>query len=189
MDLFLIRHPRPLVAEGICYGSTDLALAEPAAVAAARLRPLLPTDAALHSSPLRRCLELARAIGPEAATDARLQELHFGHWEGRAWDDIHRQDPGVLDRWAADTANAAPHGGETAAQVQARALAWVAEQAAAGDGDHALVVVTHSGVLKALFGHWLGLAPADWFRLHFDYAGVSRVQLDAQGARVRFLNR
>ncbi len=187
MDLFLIRHPKPLVADGICYGSTDLALAAAPAAEAERLRPLLPAEAALHSSPLRRCLELALAIGPEPRLDVRLQEMHFGAWEGRAWDDIHREDPLALDRWAQDTANAAPHGGETVASLQARALAWVAEQGEGG--TDVAVVVTHSGILKALFGHWLGLAPADWFRLHFDFAAVSRVELGGQGPRIRFLNR
>jgi alpha-ribazole phosphatase len=187
VDLYLIRHPRPLVADGICYGRTDLALAASPIADAERLRPLLPAEASLHTSPLRRCLELARAIGPEPRLDARLQEMYFGTWEGRAWDDIHREDPQALDRWAEDTANAAPHGGETVASLQARALAWVAEQAEAG--VETAVVVTHSGVLKALCGHWLGLAPAEWFRLHFDFAAVSRVELGNQGPRIRFLNR
>ena len=31
MELYLIRHPRPQVAPGVCYGQTDLGLAEPAA--------------------------------------------------------------------------------------------------------------------------------------------------------------
>ncbi|HET7776321.1 MAG TPA: alpha-ribazole phosphatase family protein [Azospira sp.] len=187
MDLFLIRHPRPLVADGVCYGRTDLALAEAVAVPAGRLRPLLPAGAPLYSSPLRRCLELARAIGPEPRQDARLQELDFGRWEGRAWDDIHREEPHALDLWARDTAHAAPHGGETAMQLQARALAWVAERTA--EEGEAVVVVTHGGVLKALCGHWLGLAPADWSRLHFDFAAVSRVELGPAGPRILSLNR
>ncbi|HMV17720.1 MAG TPA: phosphoglycerate mutase, partial [Rhodocyclaceae bacterium] len=42
MELHLIRHPRPDVAPGVCYGQTDVGLAESAAAVAARLRPLLP---------------------------------------------------------------------------------------------------------------------------------------------------
>ena len=38
MELYLIRHPRPQVAPGVCYGQTDLGLAEPAAEVAERLR-------------------------------------------------------------------------------------------------------------------------------------------------------
>ena len=49
MELYLIRHPRPQVAPGVCYGQTDLGLAEPAAEVAERLRPLLPAGFALHT--------------------------------------------------------------------------------------------------------------------------------------------
>ena len=41
MQLYLIRHPRPLVAPGICYGQQDLPLAEPVHRAAAALRAVL----------------------------------------------------------------------------------------------------------------------------------------------------
>ena len=37
MQLHLIRHPRPAVEPGICYGQTDLGLAECPAEVAARL--------------------------------------------------------------------------------------------------------------------------------------------------------
>ena len=65
LDLYLIRHPRPAVPAGLCYGSTDLALAAEegeGSVAAARLRPLLPQDAPFLSSPLTRCRLLAQAL-------------------------------------------------------------------------------------------------------------------------------
>lgn len=190
LDLFLIRHPRPAAPAGLCYGSTDLALAaeeEEGSVAAARLHPLLPQGAFLLSSPLTRCRLLAQALSPAPALDARLQEMHFGRWEGRAWDDIHRVEPHALDLWAQDTANAAPHGGETAQELQARALACVADLERQGVAR--AVLVTHGGVLKALVGHWLGLPPAQWHRLHFDFGGLSRVQLGTQGPRLLWLNR
>ena len=194
LDLYLIRHPRPAVPAGLCYGSTDLALAaeeEEGSVAAARLRPLLPAGVPLLSSPLARCRLLAQALSPEPALDARLQEMHFGRWEGRAWDDIHHTEPDALDLWAQDIAqgraNTAPHGGETALELQARALACVADLERQGLAS--AVLVTHGGVLKALVGHWLGLPPAQWHRLHFDFGGLSRVQLGAQGPRLLWLNR
>ena len=93
----LVRHPPPHVAAGICYGSTDLGLADPASVAslAVRLRALPGT---LWTSPLRRCRSVADAVGPNLV-EARLRELDFGAWEGLAWSDIPRA---ALDAWAAD---------------------------------------------------------------------------------------
>ena len=83
MQLHLIRHPRPDVAPGICYGQTDLGLAESAAAVAARLRPLLPESFALHASPLARARLLAEALGTPRL-DNRLKEIHFGDWRGAA---------------------------------------------------------------------------------------------------------
>ncbi|RTL32703.1 MAG: phosphoglycerate mutase, partial [Rhodocyclaceae bacterium] len=96
MELYLIRHPRPAVAPGICYGQTDLGLAESAADVAARLRPLLPADFALYASPLTRARLLAEALGTPRL-EPRLKEIHFGEWEGRSYDDIGRA---ALDAWA-----------------------------------------------------------------------------------------
>ena len=87
MELYLIRHPRPEVLPGTCYGQTDLGLAESPLAVAERIRPLLPGAYALYASPLRRARLLAEALGcPEV--DPRLMEIHFGEWEGRSFDEI-----------------------------------------------------------------------------------------------------
>ena len=52
MELFLIRHPEPDVPEGICYGRSDIGLAEDAAVSAARLRGIVPAGIPVYTSPL-----------------------------------------------------------------------------------------------------------------------------------------
>ena len=109
MELYLIRHPRPAVAPGICYGQTDLGLAESASAVAERLRPLLPQDFALYASPLARARLLAEALGTPQL-DPRLKEIHFGDWEGRSFDDIGQA---ALDAWAAEPLDFAPPGGES----------------------------------------------------------------------------
>ena len=87
MELYLIRHPRPDVAPGVCYGQTDVGLAESATDVAERLKPLLPADYRLHSSPLQRAHRLATELG-EPAVDPRLQEISFGQWEGQTFESI-----------------------------------------------------------------------------------------------------
>ena len=89
--LYLIRHPRPLIAPGVCYGRLDVAAEDPLPIAAA-LRALLPAGAPVWSSPLQRCRLLAGHLRPQPRLDERLQEIDFGDWEGQAWDDIPRQE-------------------------------------------------------------------------------------------------
>lgn len=180
MILHLVRHPKPVVPPGVCYGRLDVP-AEGVEAAAERLRTLLPAGLPVWSSPLDRCRRLAECLHPQPVIDERLAEIDFGEWEGKTWEEI-----GVvpLDAWAADVAGFVPPGGESAAALQARALAFVAEL---GGGE--AVLVTHAGVKRVLLAHWLGLLPQEWTRLAFGYGTVTTVELGAGGTAVRHWNR
>jgi alpha-ribazole phosphatase len=168
MILHLIRHPRPLVAAGICYGRLDIP-AENAAADAARLRRDLPPALPVWSSPSSRCLVLAAELHPQPRIDARLAEMDFGAWEGRPWDAIPRAE---IDAWAADVGGYAPPGGESPFRLQQRALDFVA----ALDVPEA-IIVTHAGVIRTLVAHWQGLHPAEWQRLVFGYGSLTTVEV------------
>lgn len=170
MRVYLIRHPKPVVAPGICYGHTDLGLVEDAAVCAAVLRPLLPLTT-VHSSPLRRCSALANALHPAPLFDDRLREVNFGAWEMRAWDDIGRD---ALDAWAAAPLNYAPPGGESIADLRRRATHFLDEHRHAGCEE--LVLVTHAGVMKVCAGELLGLPQPEWFSMSFDYGAITLIE-------------
>lgn len=124
MKLWLVRHAQPLVAPGVCYGQLDLA-ADAAATAdcARRLALALPAGIRVITSPLQRCAQLAQALlalRPDLAchADARLQEMDFGRWEGRAWQDI---APAELQAWTDDFADYPAGGtGESVAAFMAR---------------------------------------------------------------------
>lgn len=180
MILHLIRHPRPLIAPGICYGRLDIP-AENAKALAARLRADLPPDLPVWSSPLRRCAELARLLHAQPVIDERLAEMDFGNWEGVAWDAIPRQE---LDAWAGDVEGYAPPGGESPLAVQRRALALVG-----GLAVPEAVLVTHAGVIRMVLSHWLGLSPASCLALKFDYGSRTTVSLSADTPVVIGMNR
>ncbi|MGY6635178.1 MAG: alpha-ribazole phosphatase family protein [Alkalilacustris sp.] len=170
--MILLRHTRPAVADGVCYGRTDLDLGPCFAAEAERLVADLPAVVDVVSSPLQRCRRLAEAIagarGLPLRLDARLIEMDFGRWEGVAWSDIPRSE---LDAWAADLLHARPHGGETVAELAARAMAVLK---ALEQGPRPVLAVTHAGILKAVratldgadawhrpfaFGSWERIAP------------------------------
>jgi alpha-ribazole phosphatase len=162
--LYLIRHPQPAVAPGICYGSTDLALAGDPALDAAALRHLLPTDAPLYASPLARCRLLAEQLHAAPLFDARIREIDFGAWEMRPWDAI---DRAALDAWAADPFGFEPPGGEAVATLRARVLDFLATL------PEEAVLVAHAGVIKICAAELAG--ERDWFGLRFDYGAVSLI--------------
>lgn len=170
MQVFLIRHPQPVIAPGICYGQLDVDCVDPETLAS-QLLPRLPAAAPLISSPLRRCRRLAACLHPAPAYDARLMELDFGRWEGQAWHDVPRA---LLDLWAADVLHAAPHGGESAHSLQCRALAVIAQLQQAG--HPAAILVTHAGVMRALSGAALNLAASEWTQLRFAYGELVKIE-------------
>ena len=171
-ELILIRHTRPLVAEGVCYGSTDLELAPAFEDDAARVIEDLPTAERLVTSPLQRCRRLAERIGSALdlapVVDPRLREMDFGAWEGVPWDAIARAE---LDAWAADFLHARPHGGESVQMLYERARSAIADYRRTGRSH---VVVTHAGVIKATRA--TDRHPGAW-RSNVDFGGIVRLPI------------
>lgn len=178
--IYLIRHPAVAVPTSVCYGHTDVALAAPAEETGARLRPHLPADFTLVSSPLSRCLLLAQTLG-NPRTDARLMETNFGSWEMSPYDSIERS---LIDAWAADPLGFRAHGGESIAQMAARAIA--ALEGALAEAPGTLVLVSHAGPLRALAGHLLRLPPTEWMQLDIGYGSLHHIGL-TDGGDARFL--
>ncbi|SAK75034.1 phosphoglycerate mutase [Caballeronia catudaia] len=174
MDLVLIRHPEVAIEAGVCYGQTDVPLKrhahESADALKARMNALnVPACAdGWHTSPLQRCASLAHALSANAHIDARLSEMHFGAWEGRAWDTI---DRALIDAWATDIDHARPHGGESLAQFADRVVKWFEDTCA--DRDEAVHVIAHAGVVRVLAAHLLGIARDNALQWPLDFGAIA----------------
>lgn len=150
MKLWLVRHARPLVEAGVCYGASDMpADAAHTRDCAAQLAPLLPPGLQLWTSPLQRCSALAEALQARRPdlrlrADARLAELDFGCWEGVRWDDIPRA---AFEAWTSDFGAARFGGRESVNELLRRVAAARADAQALGQDA---VWVTHAGVLRAM---------------------------------------
>ncbi len=173
MQVFLIRHPRPLIGTGVCYGRLDIDCEDPLPVAE-RLKSALPPGVPVISSPLRRARRLAEALADNMRIDDRLAEIDFGEWEGKLWDDIERK---AIDAWATDVSGFTPPGGESVAGLQRRVIDF------ADSLDCSRVaLVSHAGVLRALVGHWRHLPFAEWSQLTFDFGSMTTIEIDDRGS-------
>lgn len=179
MLIYLIRHTRPDITDGVCYGQSDVALAdsfETEKEEVLRKLRLLPEPDLVCSSPLQRCTRLAAAVARSGArTDARLKEMAFGDWELEYWDNIERP---LLDEWAADFIRRAPPGGETLASLYRRVSMWM-EDLLIQPCD-TVAVVTHAGVIRCLHAWATDMSLADVVGIRVDYGDV--FQLDVAGA-------
>jgi alpha-ribazole phosphatase len=173
MDLVLIRHPAVGIDAGICYGRTDVPLLADAAESARVLSDKLALlkvpafEEFWHTSPLSRCRLLAEAFGP-IQSDARLQELDFGAWEGQRWDNL---DRAMLDNWAENLEHAREHGGESVAQFAERVIAWF-DSVCTGDTIGPIHAVTHAGVIRVLTGYLLGVPRANAIQWPLDFGAI-----------------
>jgi alpha-ribazole phosphatase len=181
MQLYLIRHPRPSNAAGLCYGRKDVRVdAESVAQAAMAVRERIPEpvlrSAGIFSSPSQRCVLLARELAaPREPTLAdELQEMSFGAWEGRDWEDVPRDQ---LDAWAADVWDYRPGGTESAAMVAERWRRW--STLMRRSMNVSVVAVTHAGVIRVALACAGLLNTATFSRSAIDFGSVHRV--DAEG--------
>ena len=152
-EIWLIRHGETeWTLSGAHTSRTDLPLTPEGELRAAKLKEVLRGKqfAEVWSSPMRRAVLTARLAGFAPQIDNDLCEWDYGEYEGRTTPDIQKDAPG----WTIWTA--APPGGETAEQVQARAER-VIERAEAASGDVALF--GHGHMFRVLAATWLQMEP------------------------------
>jgi alpha-ribazole phosphatase len=146
--LWCWRHARLTGVSGRCIGRSDATLDRRRAK---RLAHHIRRHAREHglarvlwSSPQRRCRLTAlclRRWGFRVHFDARLMEMDFGRWEGRAWSDVAWSE---VQAWEQEFLRHAPGGGESLQQLALRA------QAFAGEATAPRIVLSHGGWINAL---------------------------------------
>jgi len=168
------------------YALNEEGRAQAAAVArAVASRPVV----AVVSSPVARALEtaapIAAAVGLAVTAEAGFSEIDFGAWSGARFDAL-AEEPDWR-AWNVFRSTARTPGGESALDVQARAVGAMGRLAAAWpEGE--VVVVSHADVIKAVLGHVLG-APLDLMRrIEIEPGSISRVAVWAEDARVLGVN-
>jgi len=122
----------------------------------AHLRETEGGDWTLETSPLGRARQTAEIIAgvaglPEARVEPALIEVDYGAIEGLTPAELEAAWPGLARGGA--LFGRAP-GGESLAELMARASAWLAARA----GGPAVVAVTHAGFARAARGAYLGLS-------------------------------
>lgn len=167
-------------------GRTDVPAVLPEPEALGPLWDALGQVDRVISSPLIRARQTAGALFPEmrAAVEADLVEQHFGDWENCPYADV--SFPQDLD--AQGLATFTPPGGESSADVCARAEPCIDRLLAAHAGE-TVAIVAHAGVIRAALAHALGAEPASGIAFGVDHLSMSSVQYFGNGARVDYVNR
>jgi broad specificity phosphatase PhoE len=144
----------------ICSGATpatrngsfplDEAL-EPRSWALAATMALRRADR-VWTSPALRARQTAEAMGLKPSVEPLLAEQDFGRWAGKGFAEVQALDPNGVAAWLGD-AEAAPHGGESLADVARRTASFLDDLIRTSGHT---IAVTHASVIRAAIVHVLG---------------------------------
>ncbi len=183
--MFLVRHAatlnnlaRPPKIQGV---GDDSSLSDEGRAQAERTAQLLHDQpiVAAFSSPLLRAAETARIIArPHDLTPTPIPSLHevnVGHWEGRSWVDIEREEPEAYERFVTDPATHGYAGGENLGEVLQRVLPAV-QQLMREHMGKVILVVGHNVVNRVLLAHLLNVPLAKARGIDQDNCGVNIIR-------------
>ncbi len=142
------------------------------------------------ASPRERTQETAAAIagscrGIAVGTEAALDEIDFGSWSSRDFNDLNNESE--WRRWNTVRSIAHTPAGETMLDVQARAVGLIHRLHAKGENG-AIALVTHADVIKAIVAFYLGLSLDAWPRFDVDPASITTLVVEDWNARIVRLN-
>ncbi len=175
MIIDLIRHTTPDIADGICYGQTDLDLVSSFQTEFDLVHnKTMPHYNCVISSPLKRCYKLAKTLETNSLTqDPRLMEYNFGDWELKPWAEFKTEQ---IDNWMNNFVDQPAPNGDSILSMQQRVLEFWNELLKKDQQSlQKVAIVTHSGVQRLIHAHILSTPLEHLFRLELDYGSVIRV--------------
>ena len=190
--LLLIRHAAHVELGRILSGRRrDVALSAEGLEQAEIVADLLAVEpiAAVYSSPRERAYYTARQIAEAHELKVQisdgLDEVEFGEWTGRSFDDLEGEP--AWGEWNEARGTARPPGGESMAEAVARASSAL-EAIAAEHPGASVACVSHCDVIRGVIALHLGLPLDNLLRFDVDPASVSRLALGGWGARIITVN-
>ena len=148
--------------------------------------------AAVYSSDLARAMDTAHFIGKTHGLPViplgELREIDVGMWEGKSFEELRHTERELLEHRLSDIVNNPIPGGESYAQLRDRVIPKFTELISIHRGS-SICIVSHSGPLKLIICHALGMEPYGRLRFELANAGVSAVACTGDmRIRVCFLN-
>jgi len=197
LTVLLIRHGETVGdAARRFVGWTDLPMSE---AGEAQIRALAArlsgrvTIKAIHCSDLKRSRRTAELLAEGRETPIHvhpaLREIRLGDWEGldREW--VAQSQPDAYRRRGADIANFRPRGGESFADLAARALPlWRDLTKDAAESNDVIAIAAHAGVNRVILGYALGMPLDHLFRLAQRPGCLNVIAWSRSGPTVRLLD-
>jgi len=187
MEIYLVRHTKTAIPQGICFGRTDVETAETFPQEAGKVKAFFDFEVdEVFSSPLQRCKKLAQAVWPgRAKTDTRIVELDFGSWEMKKWDDIPQEK---LLEWTDNYVKLAPPNGESFETMYARVKNFYCNSVFPL-GCNTVAIVTHAGVIRASLALGMNIPLQETFNYPVEHGSITKLVFNDGKIEVEFSNK
>lgn len=192
--LLLVRHGESTWNQtGRYQGRIDTELSElghrQSSALAERLQDI-PLEAA-YSSPLRRSMTTAIYVATSHGLDLRIEpdltEIDHGLWNGLLREEVEKRFGPLLQLWFVSPSRVQMPGGESLAQVGARAMRVISRILEAYP-QGTVVLCSHDAVLRACLCQFLGLGLDLFWSLKLDNGSVSTLDFREGEAYLVCLN-
>lgn len=173
LELYFIRHSTIKLNKGVCYGQSDIDVADTFENEVEFIKKKIPfySEMVFYSSPLKRCLLLSKRLSKtQPIIDKRLLELDFGDWELKKWDLIEREE---FEEWTKDfVSNKCPNG-ESYLELYIRSIEFFEDLLK--KNHKKVAIITHSGIIRSILSYILKIPLKNSFSFQIDYSGISKM--------------
>jgi len=147
--------------------------------------------AAVYTSPMGRTVETGAAIARKRHLDAHplpaLNDIDYGQWQWKTHEEVQGSSPELFDRWLNEPDMVRFPGGESLADLAARA-AEVLRYIADHHRDDTVVAVGHDSVNRAILMQALAQPLSAYWRLVQSPCGISEIEMVGNLMRVVRMN-
>jgi broad specificity phosphatase PhoE len=130
----------------------------------------------IWTAPALRARETAEALALDASVEPLLADHDHGRWAGRSFEEIQAEQPADIVAWLTDP-NAAPHGGESLADVARRASDFMKRLMA--ERGHT-IALTHASLIRTAILHVLGAPLAACSKIDVEPLSITDFRSDGR---------
>ena len=192
MKIFFLRHTSLNVETDIFYGQTDLYVSSSFEEEVKLIKKKITHEikelsrVKIFSSPLKRCVKLAKKISENIYIDSRIMELNLGDWEMKPKQSIPKE---LVENWEKDMMNFTIPNGESNNAFLKRLKEFTDEIC---EDKHDVLIVAHAGSINGMISNLIE-EPFDkllknyWEKI--SYGSLSLVKLTSKKFRIEFIGR
>jgi alpha-ribazole phosphatase len=174
MNLYLIRHTKVNVKPRVCYGQTDVDVAETFLSEAESIKKQIGSTHfdRIYSSPLKRCKKLSEYLfTDDIIFDDRLMELNFGNWEMQEWDKITDSE---YQEWMNNYIETPCLNGESFRELHKRVSSFIDNLDTKNNKN--VAIVAHGGTIRSILTYINNKDLKDAFNTNVDFGEIIKIK-------------